>query len=60
MDYREIYVSISLDGKDHFIGRLWAYLREGKEILSFTYSKPWLQRPESSLVKIAFKKDPIV
>jgi serine/threonine-protein kinase HipA len=57
MDYREIYVSISLDGKDHFIGRLWCCIRKGEEKVSFTYSNPWLKSSESTLVNIVSKED---
>ena len=43
---REVFVFISLDNKDHLVGRLWCYANKGKEGASFEYDESWLQNTE--------------
>jgi len=42
---RETLVYVDLDGKPHFVGRLWARLRKNKESASFEYDKTWFENP---------------
>mgnify|MGYP003996025667 CR=1 FL=1 len=54
MNSREIYVSISLDGENYFVGTLWGHFRKGRERASFEYSRSWLQHPECFSIETAF------
>lgn len=42
---RETLVYVDLNGKPHFVGRLWARIRKNKESASFEYDKTWLENP---------------
>ena len=46
MSNKQVYVYISLDGVDHFVGRLWCHYGKGKERASFEYDAHWLEHPE--------------
>lgn len=46
MDSQEIIVSISLDGKDLRVGKLWFHVRGGRESASFEYDRQWLDNSE--------------
>ncbi|MDR3256384.1 MAG: type II toxin-antitoxin system HipA family toxin [Endomicrobium sp.] len=46
MSSKEIYVSISLQGKTYIVGRLWGHSRNGRQSASFEYDKNWLNNPE--------------
>lgn len=41
-----VLVSLSLDGEDIRIGKLWAHHRNGRESAAFEYDKTWLHHPE--------------
>lgn len=43
---REVFVYVDLDGKPHFVGRLWARVRKDKESATFEYAPSWLEQPE--------------
>jgi serine/threonine-protein kinase HipA len=43
---KEIFVYIDLEGAPHFVGRLWARTRRGRDSASFDYDKTWLADPE--------------
>ena len=55
MNCKEIYVSISLQDKIFFIGKVWCYSKNGKESASFEYSRNWLTNPESFALEPALK-----
>ena len=46
MSSNEVIVSISLDGENHRVGRLWFHLRGARESASFEYDKKWLEHGE--------------
>jgi len=43
----KIFVHIDLNGKSHFVGRLWLHERNGRESASFEYSSAWKSAPVS-------------
>ncbi|MDR0952651.1 MAG: type II toxin-antitoxin system HipA family toxin [Elusimicrobiota bacterium] len=43
---KEIFVHISLNGRDMLVGKLWFHSRRGRESASFEYDKSWLNNPE--------------
>ena len=43
---REVFVWLSLEGKDIPVGRLWFYSRKGRQSASFEYNRSWLAHPE--------------
>lgn len=55
MSSEEIIVSISLDSKDHRVGRLWFYVRGSRESASFEYDKTWLNHPEKFTLEPALR-----
>ena len=55
MSNKEVIVSIWLGGKNIRIGRLWFYLRKGKESASFEYDRSWLNHPEKFALEPALK-----
>ena len=46
MPDNEVFVYISLEGKDIFVGKLWFHNRKGRESASFEYDNNWLNDPE--------------
>ena len=46
MPNSEIFVYISLEGKDVLAGKLWFHNRKGRESASFECDKDWLNNPE--------------
>jgi serine/threonine-protein kinase HipA len=46
MRNNEVFVYISLEGKDILVGKLWFHNRKGRESASFEYDKDWLNDPE--------------
>ncbi|SKA70062.1 type II toxin-antitoxin system HipA family toxin [Desulfobaculum bizertense] len=42
---KELYVHVDLNGKAHFVGRLWIHAGQHNESASFEYSKEWLSSP---------------
>lgn len=46
MSSREVFVSISLGGENHLVGRLWCHNRKGRESASFEYDPLWLKHRE--------------
>jgi serine/threonine-protein kinase HipA len=42
---RGTLVYVDLDGRPHFVGRLWVHVRKNKESASFEYDKTWLENP---------------
>jgi len=55
MNSKEVIVSISLDGEDIPVGRLWFHVRKGRESASFEYDKNWLGHPERFALEPALK-----
>jgi serine/threonine-protein kinase HipA len=55
MNCKEIYVSISLQDKIFFIGKLWCYFKNGTQSASFEYSRNWLNNPETFALEPALK-----
>jgi serine/threonine-protein kinase HipA len=45
MSERNLLVYVDLDGTPHFVGRLWARSRKGKESATFEYDAAWLNNP---------------
>jgi serine/threonine-protein kinase HipA len=45
MTDRGLLVSVDLEGASHFVGRLWARSRKGKESATFEYDAAWLGNP---------------
>jgi serine/threonine-protein kinase HipA len=45
MTDRQLLVYVDLDGKPHFVGRLWARSRQGRESATFEYDPGWLKHP---------------
>lgn len=45
MPNKEIHVSIEIEGKTEFVGRLFCHNRNGKESADFEYDKTWLENP---------------
>ena len=45
MNEQEVFVHISLSGKNHLVGKLWAHDHRGKESASFQYNPDWLKSP---------------
>jgi serine/threonine-protein kinase HipA len=52
---REIFVHISLAGKNILVGKLWCHSRKAKESASFEYDKTWLNDPEKFALEPALK-----
>jgi len=46
MSNNEVFVYVSLEGKDILSGKLWFHNRKGRESASFEYDKDWLSHPE--------------
>ncbi|MDR1417928.1 MAG: type II toxin-antitoxin system HipA family toxin [Endomicrobium sp.] len=46
MQSNEVFVYISLEGKDVLVGKLWFHNRKGRESASFKYDTDWLSNPE--------------
>src|SRR5579859_722893 len=42
----EVRVYVDLEGTLHFVGRLWARVRRGKETATFEYASSWREQPE--------------
>ena len=47
MSDKKISVYINLNGKDEFVGTLWAHFYRGKETSDFEYSREWLSNRKS-------------
>lgn len=45
MSERNLLVYVDIDGTPHFVGRLWARSRKGKESATFEYDTAWLNNP---------------
>jgi serine/threonine-protein kinase HipA len=45
MTDRSLLVYVDLEGTPHFVGRLWARSRKGKESATFEYDAAWLDNP---------------
>lgn len=45
MTDRNLFVYVDLEGAAHFVGRLWARDRKGKESATFEYDATWLANP---------------
>lgn len=45
MSERNLLVYVDIDGTPHFVGRLWARSRKGKESATFEYDTAWLSNP---------------
>ncbi len=52
---REIFVHISLEGRDILVGKLWCHSKKGKDSASFEYEKTWLNHPEKFALEPALK-----
>lgn len=47
LEDRKVYVYISLEKQDIFVGTLWSHFRHGDETASFEYDKDWLANPNA-------------
>ncbi|CAE7941244.1 unnamed protein product [Symbiodinium necroappetens] len=55
---KEVLVYVDLDGTPHFIGRLWAHERKGKESATFEYDEAWLAHSEKFALEPAMQLGP--
>jgi len=55
MNSKEIYISISIQGKTYIVGKLWGYLRNGRQSASFEYDASWLNNPQKFALEPALK-----
>jgi len=55
MDSKEIIVSISLQGENIQVGRLWCHIKNHKESATFEYDKAWLNNPAKFAMEPALK-----
>jgi serine/threonine-protein kinase HipA len=55
---REILVYLDLDGVSHFVGRLWAHIRKGREGATFEYDREWLENPRHFTLEPALHLGP--
>ncbi len=52
---KEIFVHVDLQGKTHFVGRLWVHAGKQGESASFEYTRSWRQSPLSFSLEPALK-----
>ncbi|MCP4628494.1 MAG: hypothetical protein GY850_34040 [bacterium] len=52
---KEIFVYVDLQGKTHFVGRLWVHTSKQGESASFEYTRSWRQSPLSFSLEPALK-----
>lgn len=55
MNSKELIVSVSLDGENIRVGKLWFHVSGKRESASFEYDKKWLSHPEKFILDPALK-----
>jgi serine/threonine-protein kinase HipA len=55
MNSKEIYISISIQGKTYIVGKLWGHSRNGRQSASFEYDASWLNNPQKFVLEPALK-----